>query len=190
MSVDHPVLSIGADLQLESGDMVSLLSFLRNGALGGDACKHLQSMEVHLLVDKNKNIINKADNWSFSWRSVWCIKSWNTKWQYYWWWWCFKKKNLSTIKTAYKIKNTHWKPNPNHTPDKMPSCWSSSNIKLVKHIHTNIHLNLSASTLTFTTPFILFFSSPSFSLPLLSMSLSPGRLIVMTWGSVYFPPIQ
>lgn len=62
MSVDHPVLSIGADLQLESGDMVSLLSFLRNGALGGDACKHLQSMEVHLLVDKNKNIINKADN--------------------------------------------------------------------------------------------------------------------------------
>lgn len=54
MSVDHPVLSIGADLQLEGGDMVNLLRFLRNGALGGDACKHLQSMEVHLLAGKRR----------------------------------------------------------------------------------------------------------------------------------------
>lgn len=28
MSVDHPVLSIGADLKFEGGDVVSFLSFL------------------------------------------------------------------------------------------------------------------------------------------------------------------
>lgn len=41
VSVDHPVLPVGADLQLEGGDVVRLLSFLGNGALGGDAREHL-----------------------------------------------------------------------------------------------------------------------------------------------------
>ena len=54
--VDHPVLSVGADLQLEGGHVVRLLSFLRNGALGGDACQHLQSMEVHLLAGKRVEV--------------------------------------------------------------------------------------------------------------------------------------
>lgn len=59
MSVDHPVLPIGADLQLEGGDVVSLLSFLRNGSLGGDACENLQGMEVHLLARKSKEVLIK-----------------------------------------------------------------------------------------------------------------------------------
>lgn len=52
MPVDHPVLAVGADLQLEGGDIVSLESFLRYGALGGDACEHFQSVEVHLSARK------------------------------------------------------------------------------------------------------------------------------------------
>lgn len=52
MPVDHPVLPIGADLQLEGVDVVSLLSFFGNGTLGGDACKHFQSVEVNLLARK------------------------------------------------------------------------------------------------------------------------------------------
>lgn len=52
MPVDHPVLPIGADLQLECVDVVSLLSFFGNGTLGGDACKHFQSVEVNLLARK------------------------------------------------------------------------------------------------------------------------------------------
>ena len=57
MSVDHPVLSIGADLKLKGGDMVRLLSFLRNGALCGDSCQHLQSMEIHLLATKSEDVL-------------------------------------------------------------------------------------------------------------------------------------
>lgn len=56
VSVDHPVLSVGADLQLEGGDVVSLLSFLRNGALGGDAGEYLQSVEVHLLAGRTEGV--------------------------------------------------------------------------------------------------------------------------------------
>lgn len=41
VSVDHPVLAVGADLNLEGGDVVRLLGFFRNGALGGDARQHL-----------------------------------------------------------------------------------------------------------------------------------------------------
>lgn len=52
MPVDHPVLPIGADLQLEGGDVVRFLRFLWNGTLGSDACKDFQSMEVHLLARK------------------------------------------------------------------------------------------------------------------------------------------
>lgn len=52
VSVDHPVFSIGADFQLEGGDVINLLSFLRDGALSGDSCQNLQSMEVHLFVGK------------------------------------------------------------------------------------------------------------------------------------------
>lgn len=58
MPVDHPVLPIGADFQFEGVDVVSLLSFFGNGTLGGDACKHFQSVEVNLLARKKKNIIN------------------------------------------------------------------------------------------------------------------------------------
>lgn len=48
VSVDHPVLPVGADLQLEGGDVVGLLGLLGDGALGGDAGEHFQSVEVHL----------------------------------------------------------------------------------------------------------------------------------------------
>lgn len=52
MSVDHPVLSISADFQLEGGDVINLLSFLWDGALSGDSRQNLQRMEVHLFVGK------------------------------------------------------------------------------------------------------------------------------------------
>lgn len=48
VSVDHPVLPVGADFQLERGDVVGLLGILGDGTLGGDAGKHFQSVEVHL----------------------------------------------------------------------------------------------------------------------------------------------
>lgn len=54
MSVDHPVFSIGADLEFEGGYKVGFLSFLGNGSLCGDACEHLQSMEVHLFDRKRE----------------------------------------------------------------------------------------------------------------------------------------
>lgn len=49
MSVDHPVLPVGADLQLKGGDIVRLLCFFGNGPLCGDACEDFQNMKVHLL---------------------------------------------------------------------------------------------------------------------------------------------
>lgn len=52
VSVDHPVFSVRADLQFEGGNKVILLRFLRNGALCGNAGKHLQSMEVHLFGER------------------------------------------------------------------------------------------------------------------------------------------
>lgn len=48
VSVDHPVLPVGADFQLEGGDAVRLLGVLGDGTLGGDASEHLQCVEVHL----------------------------------------------------------------------------------------------------------------------------------------------
>lgn len=54
MSVDHPVLPVGADFQFEGGDVVGLLRLLGNGALCGDARQNLQEVEVHL-GKKNQN---------------------------------------------------------------------------------------------------------------------------------------
>lgn len=48
MPVDHPVLSISADFQLEGGDVINLLGFLWNGALSGNPRQNLQRMKVHL----------------------------------------------------------------------------------------------------------------------------------------------
>lgn len=56
MPVDHPVLPIGADLQLEGGDIIRFLCFLWNGTLRGDACNNFQSMEVHLLERSKKHV--------------------------------------------------------------------------------------------------------------------------------------
>lgn len=46
--VHHPVLSVGADLQFECGDIIGLLSLLGNGSLCGDARQNLQELEVNL----------------------------------------------------------------------------------------------------------------------------------------------
>lgn len=46
--VDHPVLPVGADLQLEGGDVVRLLRLLRNGALCGNARKNFEEVEINL----------------------------------------------------------------------------------------------------------------------------------------------
>lgn len=46
--VHHPVLAVGADLQLEGGDVVGLLRLLGNGPLCGDAGQNLQEVEVNL----------------------------------------------------------------------------------------------------------------------------------------------
>lgn len=56
VSVHHPVFSVGADLQLEGGDVVGLLSLLRNGPLCGDACQNLQELEVNLGREKKEMI--------------------------------------------------------------------------------------------------------------------------------------
>lgn len=46
--VHHPVLAIGADLQLEVGDVVGLLRLLGNSALRGNACQNFQELQVDL----------------------------------------------------------------------------------------------------------------------------------------------
>lgn len=46
--VHHPVLAVGADLQLEVGDVVGLLRLLGNGALRGDARQNFQELQVDL----------------------------------------------------------------------------------------------------------------------------------------------
>lgn len=48
VSVHHPVLSVGADLQFEGGDVVRLLSLFGNGSLCSDACQNFQELEVNL----------------------------------------------------------------------------------------------------------------------------------------------
>lgn len=76
VSVDHPVLSVGADLQFEGSDIVRLLSFLGDGTLHGDACEHLQSIEVHLRARKEigpfycrhfVSVWEQAENGSMGW---------------------------------------------------------------------------------------------------------------------------
>lgn len=46
--VHHPVLAVGADLQLEVGDVVRLLRLLGDGALCGDARQDFEELEVDL----------------------------------------------------------------------------------------------------------------------------------------------
>lgn len=48
VAVDHPVFSVSADLQLESGDEVGLVCLFRDCTLGGDARQDLQEVQVHL----------------------------------------------------------------------------------------------------------------------------------------------
>lgn len=48
VTVDHPVLAVGADLQFEGSDVVGLLRLLWDGALCSDACQNLQEVEVNL----------------------------------------------------------------------------------------------------------------------------------------------
>lgn len=48
MSVHHPVLPIGADLQLIGTDIVAILGFSGDGTLCGNGCEHSQEVEVHL----------------------------------------------------------------------------------------------------------------------------------------------
>lgn len=48
MSVHHPVLPIGADLQLVGTDIVAILGFSGDGTLCGDGCEHSKELEVHL----------------------------------------------------------------------------------------------------------------------------------------------
>lgn len=52
VSVHHPVLAVGADLQLVGTDVVALLGFPRDGTLGGNGCEHSQELEVHLSREK------------------------------------------------------------------------------------------------------------------------------------------
>lgn len=54
VAVDHPVLPIGADLQLKGLDVVGLLGLLGYGPLRGNASQHLEEMEVHLLERKKE----------------------------------------------------------------------------------------------------------------------------------------
>lgn len=52
MSVHHPVLPIGADLQLVSTDIVPVLGFSGDGTLCSNGCEHSQEVEVHLYKGK------------------------------------------------------------------------------------------------------------------------------------------
>lgn len=58
--VHHPVLPVGADFQLESGDVVGLLGLLGHGPLCGDARQNLQELEVNL-GEKKEEITPKID---------------------------------------------------------------------------------------------------------------------------------
>lgn len=58
VAVDHPVFSISADLQLESGDEVGLVCLFRDCTLGGDARQYLQEVQVHLRRRNGKISLN------------------------------------------------------------------------------------------------------------------------------------
>lgn len=60
VAVDHPVFSIGADLQLEGIDKVGLVRFLGDGPLGGNSCQNLQEVQVHLEERGEKNRMTKG----------------------------------------------------------------------------------------------------------------------------------
>lgn len=57
MSVDHPVLPIGADFQFEGGDVVGLLGLFGNGPLCGNACQNLQEVEINLEGGATKDVV-------------------------------------------------------------------------------------------------------------------------------------
>lgn len=58
IAVYHPVFSVSADLQLESGDEVGFVCLFRDCTLGGDACQDLQEVQVHLRKKRGKNKLN------------------------------------------------------------------------------------------------------------------------------------
>lgn len=62
VAIDHPVFSVCADLQLEAGDVVGLLRFLRDGTLRGDACYDFQEVQVHLRERKSVSAGEKAQH--------------------------------------------------------------------------------------------------------------------------------
>lgn len=54
--VDHPVLSIGADLQFKGGDKVRFVGFLGDRSLGGNARQDLQELQVHLNRKRKEDV--------------------------------------------------------------------------------------------------------------------------------------
>lgn len=52
MSVHHPVLPVGADLQLVSTNIVPILGFSGDGTLCSNGCEHSQEVEIHLYRGK------------------------------------------------------------------------------------------------------------------------------------------
>lgn len=48
VAIHHPVLPVGADLQLVGTDIVPVLGFPGDGTLCGNGCEHSQEVEVHL----------------------------------------------------------------------------------------------------------------------------------------------
>ena len=61
MAVDHPVLPVGADLQLKGGDIVGLLRLLGDGPLCGNASQYLEEMEVHLTETERQRRISDIE---------------------------------------------------------------------------------------------------------------------------------
>lgn len=49
MPEHHPILTIGADLQLVGVDIVAILCFSGDGTLGSNGCQHRQETKVHLV---------------------------------------------------------------------------------------------------------------------------------------------
>lgn len=60
VSVDHPVLAVGADFQLEVGDVVRLLCLLGDGALCGDARQDFEELEVDLRREQWSRTLHTA----------------------------------------------------------------------------------------------------------------------------------
>lgn len=52
--VHHPVLSVGADFQFESGDVVRLQRLLGDGPLGGNSSQNFEELQVNLEKKENE----------------------------------------------------------------------------------------------------------------------------------------